>query len=151
MMKERVVFNLDAFMARLARQGAIAFDDVEILAAIVEDQARQIAALRAQIDTEREVAIQALWLAGCYARDVALAVLDSAREMGDPTTTTTDTTGKRYDPFICAFCGQKRAWADMQAQFGDPPEFLCAPCYESVPAARWQEAYDRLAQKHRRS
>lgn len=41
-MSEKVLFDLDKYMARLERQGVIAFDDVEILAVIIEDQQRQI-------------------------------------------------------------------------------------------------------------
>lgn len=50
--------------------------------------------------------------------------------------------------FRCALCEQDRK-GDPQESFGDPPEHLCTPCYETVPAKTWDETARRLREEHR--
>jgi hypothetical protein len=36
----------------------------------------------------------------------------------------------------------------VEEQFGDPAEYLCKPCYETVPASVWDAAKERLRRSH---
>jgi hypothetical protein len=49
----------------------------------------------------------------------------------------------------CALCKQDRPRADIQESFGDPPEYLCKPCYTTVPANVWELKSDKLRESHR--
>lgn len=49
--------------------------------------------------------------------------------------------------WTCALCNEPRT-GEPQESIGDPPENLCTNCYESVSAARWQAAVDRLNDRH---
>lgn len=55
--------------------------------------------------------------------------------------------GKAY--FVCALCQVQRPTSDIQQQFGDPPDFLCGPCYRSTPASQWDAKRSELEEKHR--
>lgn len=50
--------------------------------------------------------------------------------------------------FICALCGKEHTTDKIKESFGDPTEYLCKICYETVPAKKWEEAMDRLDKKH---
>lgn len=39
--------------------------------------------------------------------------------------------------FICCFCQSVRQSSQLKTSVGDPPDYLCVPCYESVPASKW--------------
>jgi hypothetical protein len=51
--------------------------------------------------------------------------------------------------FECALCGQKVAGNAVEESFGDPAEFLCKRCYETVPAKTWNEKVTALRERHR--
>lgn len=51
--------------------------------------------------------------------------------------------------FECALCGQRKPTDKIKSSFGDPPEFLCMDCYESVPAKTWEEKIKELHKQHR--
>jgi len=51
--------------------------------------------------------------------------------------------------FVCALCGEKRSSDLREESFGDPPEFLCKICYETVPAKIWEEKKEELYNTHR--
>ncbi|MCJ7507540.1 MAG: hypothetical protein MUO85_02265 [candidate division Zixibacteria bacterium] len=51
--------------------------------------------------------------------------------------------------FHCSLCNQRRLTDKIQESFGDPAEFLCTPCYESVPAKVWDEKVEKLREVHR--
>jgi len=53
------------------------------------------------------------------------------------------------DTFICYLCEEERTSDLQQTQHGDPPEYLCTICYESVPAKVWDEAEDKLRASHK--
>ena len=53
------------------------------------------------------------------------------------------------DTFTCYLCEEERTSDLRETQFGDPPEYLCTVCYESVPAKVWDEAEDKLRKSHR--
>jgi hypothetical protein len=49
--------------------------------------------------------------------------------------------------FTCALCKQART-GEPEESFGDPAEYLCAPCYETVPAKVWDAKSKELSDKH---
>jgi len=51
--------------------------------------------------------------------------------------------------FRCDLCGLLRSTSQVQEGFGDPAEYLCVPCFETVPAKRWAEACDALREAHK--
>jgi len=54
------------------------------------------------------------------------------------------------DTFTCNLCHEKRTVDLIQVQEGDPPDFLCKVCYESVPAKVWMDKLAELHNKHHR-
>lgn len=50
--------------------------------------------------------------------------------------------------FLCALCEERKTTDKKQESFGDPAEFLCKDCYESVPAKKWDEKVDELRESH---
>jgi hypothetical protein len=51
--------------------------------------------------------------------------------------------------FLCAGCGLERAVSHQKERIGDPPEFLCMTCYETMPAKRWNEIKNELNERHK--
>jgi hypothetical protein len=51
--------------------------------------------------------------------------------------------------FLCELCDERKTTDKKQESFGDPAEFLCKDCYESVPAKKWHEKVDELQESHR--
>jgi len=51
--------------------------------------------------------------------------------------------------FLCALCGKRKPTSEIQERFGDPSEFLCKQCYETVPAKQWEEKVESLEADHR--
>jgi hypothetical protein len=51
--------------------------------------------------------------------------------------------------FKCSLCHQIRPAEDVKARFGVRAEYLCKPCYQTVPAAQWDAKTDELAHKYR--
>ena len=51
--------------------------------------------------------------------------------------------------FLCALCKQRKPTNKIKDSFGDPAEFLCTDCYETVPAKVWDEKTSKLREKHR--
>ena len=51
--------------------------------------------------------------------------------------------------FRCAMCQEERESTAIQARFGMRAEYLCKPCYTTVPAAQWDAKSNELAFKHR--
>ena len=51
--------------------------------------------------------------------------------------------------FICALCGERRSYEDMQESFGDPPEYLCKHCYNTVSAKVWDDKVADLSDIHK--
>jgi len=51
--------------------------------------------------------------------------------------------------FRCHLCGLLRSTSQVQEGFGDPAEYLCVPCFETVPAKRWAEACAALREAHK--
>ncbi len=49
--------------------------------------------------------------------------------------------------FRCELCKQVRQ-GEPEDLFGDPAEYLCTPCFETVPAKTWAEAVSRLMDAH---
>ena len=50
--------------------------------------------------------------------------------------------------FECALCGQTRTSDRKEERIGDPPEFLCRDCYETVPAKEWDDKVQQLQREH---
>ena len=50
---------------------------------------------------------------------------------------------------LCVLCNQRRASYKAKESFGDPPEYLCIDCYETVTARAWHDAVLKLEGKHR--
>lgn len=59
-----------------------------------------------------------------------------------------DCAAQKRGTFKCALCGQERASSDVRESIGDPPEHLCEPCYQTAPAAKWDEVTERLKEEH---
>jgi uncharacterized protein YbaR (Trm112 family) len=51
--------------------------------------------------------------------------------------------------FVCSLCKQEYPSSDKQESFGDPPEYLCKYCYETVPAKVWKDKRQQLEGAHR--
>jgi hypothetical protein len=53
--------------------------------------------------------------------------------------------------FRCSLCKQERSSSQKHTSIGHPDgaDHLCAVCYETVPAKKWQEKYDALSDEHR--
>ncbi len=51
--------------------------------------------------------------------------------------------------FLCSLCNQIRTADEIKARFGVRAEYLCKPCYLTVPAAQWDAKSDELARKYR--
>lgn len=50
--------------------------------------------------------------------------------------------------FKCSLC-EKERHGKPEESYGDPPEFLCTPCFETVPAKVWHEKSEALREAHR--
>ena len=50
--------------------------------------------------------------------------------------------------FLCALCKDRKPTDKVEESIGDPPEFLCTDCYESVPAKTWNAALHELRKSH---
>ena len=51
--------------------------------------------------------------------------------------------------FKCELCKDRKPSNKEKGIFGDPPEFLCMDCYETVSAKVWNEKEDELLKTHR--
>lgn len=50
--------------------------------------------------------------------------------------------------FLCALCNIRRPTDQVQESFGEPPEYLCKICYETVPAKQWDMKTSELYSQH---
>ncbi|WP_394849609.1 hypothetical protein LZC95_19430 [Pendulispora brunnea] len=52
--------------------------------------------------------------------------------------------------FVCALCGARRSLSEVKEEFGTRSrEFLCKPCYATVPAVEWVDKCTELRNAHR--
>ncbi len=51
--------------------------------------------------------------------------------------------------FLCALCNQRKPTSKARESFGDPPEYLCTDCYETVTVSAWEEKQSELGAAHR--
>ena len=51
--------------------------------------------------------------------------------------------------FVCQSCHQRKSTDKMKESIGDPPDFLCVDCYNTVPAAVWDSLKDHLYEEHK--
>ena len=51
--------------------------------------------------------------------------------------------------FVCHQCKTERPANEIQTSFGDPPDYLCKPCYATLPAKEWDAATKSLSEMHR--
>lgn len=51
--------------------------------------------------------------------------------------------------FLCAICKKRKPFPKEKFSFGDPPEFLCSDCYETVSAKTWDSEVEELSDKHK--
>lgn len=49
----------------------------------------------------------------------------------------------------CCHCERETSLDNVQFQAGDPAEFLCRACYESVPAAQYAKLVKEIEERHR--
>jgi len=49
----------------------------------------------------------------------------------------------------CTLCKKEIPLKLVKESFGDPPEWLCMNCYETVPAKAWDDKCGELTEKHR--
>ncbi len=59
-----------------------------------------------------------------------------------------DECAKEHGAFRCVLCKQERL-GKPQESVGDPSEYLCTPCFETVPAKTWTDELARLEEAHR--
>jgi hypothetical protein len=50
--------------------------------------------------------------------------------------------------FQCALCHQTYPTSGIQQIFGDPPDYLCKPCYGTVTAKEWEKKVNELDKEH---
>lgn len=50
--------------------------------------------------------------------------------------------------FLCRLCNARKSSDKVKETFGDPPEYLCEDCYETVPAKQWDEIVETLRDEH---
>lgn len=50
--------------------------------------------------------------------------------------------------FLCSLCRQRKASSKEQYHYGDPAEFLCTDCYDTVSAKVWEEAVKQIEHDH---
>lgn len=50
--------------------------------------------------------------------------------------------------FLCSLCNERHSVSKVEEQIGDPPEFLCLQCYETVPAKEWADKITSLNDDH---
>lgn len=51
--------------------------------------------------------------------------------------------------FLCTGCGERKKTSKEKESFGDPPEYLCEDCYNTMPAKKWDELVEKLHNIHR--
>ena len=51
--------------------------------------------------------------------------------------------------FECYLCKKRKSTKLIQERFGDPAEYLCFECYETVSAKIWEETVDKLYDIHK--
>lgn len=51
--------------------------------------------------------------------------------------------------FICSLCEKEKSTDLIQESFGDPSEYLCKECYETVAVKIWEKTVKKLNNKHR--
>lgn len=51
--------------------------------------------------------------------------------------------------FTCDLCGEERTSDLKETSYGEPPDYLCKVCYESVPAKEWDQRNEKLLQAHK--
>ena len=51
--------------------------------------------------------------------------------------------------FICSICEKRHDTCEIKEQIGDPAEFMCKSCYETVPAKEWDDKLSELQDEHR--
>lgn len=51
--------------------------------------------------------------------------------------------------FTCCLCNQTKPSSHLKERFGDPPDFLCNECFNTIPAAVWEKKVDELQKEHR--
>ena len=76
-----------------------------------------------------------------------LATCSDALKDGEKICEDCKATGK--STFVCALCKQERPCDQIREHFGDPPDYLCKPCYQTVPAKDWDAEVESLEQAHR--
>jgi len=50
--------------------------------------------------------------------------------------------------FLCACCNERKTTDKMHESFGDPPDYLCTDCYNTVPAKIWDDKVNELMERH---
>lgn len=55
--------------------------------------------------------------------------------------------GKAFS--TCALCKTPKPSSRIEESFGEPAEYLCSDCYETVPAKVWDEKAQELRDRHR--
>ena len=57
--------------------------------------------------------------------------------------------GVGAETFVCSHCGKTRPLTASHESYGAPAEHLCVPCYETVPAKKWDGLVAELEETHR--
>lgn len=51
--------------------------------------------------------------------------------------------------FLCALCKTRKPANKIEDSFGDPPEFLCTDCFNTVTAVVWHKMTENLYENHK--
>jgi len=60
-----------------------------------------------------------------------------------------DCADKGKADFLCVMCKERKQSDKKEISFGDPKEYLCTDCYETVPAKDWDLKVDEMENLHR--
>jgi len=51
--------------------------------------------------------------------------------------------------FLCTLCKQRKPTDKIKEEIGDPTEYICTDCYETMPAKEWDEKICKIREIHR--
>jgi len=81
------------------------------------------------------------------AKRAGLHIKSRVRVDGEYICTSCEQEGKA--DFLCELCGQRKPTDKIKESFGDPAEYLCSDCFETVTAEVWEKKAEELHEIHR--
>lgn len=56
--------------------------------------------------------------------------------------------GKGLSSFTCYICNKTQSSTEIHESYGDPSDYVCKSCYNSIPASKWDKVIDELEKAH---